>query len=306
MLTFDKHHLVIIGKTLALQLILLLAILFSMWGAQKLYASIDQVSFPESMTVPENAALLSEPEKGVVLIDAVTNRLRYELSSSFGWTANDLLLSKWVLDNRAYRQYGVYVATKMLMDHYSTVIAKLGANDREDQNLYNARMNDFAISPQRWGMFFFPSSESSYEKGLKQVETYKKELLENKAVFNCRTDDVYSAFNLVLGDTIMGYALGLLQNSQDLPFYTLDNRIYEVQGVALVVRDYIKTLYELYPETAGKNNAENMQAALEYLDKIATYNPIYITSSFNSGELIISYLLFAKNRLEDIRDSIRI
>ena len=33
---------------------------------------------------------------------------------------------------------------------------------------------------------------------------------------------------------------------------------------------------------------------------------MYITSSFNSGELIISYLMFTKNRLEDIRDSLRI
>ena len=38
----------------------------------------------------------------------------------------------------------------------------------------------------------------------------------------------------------------------------------------------------------------------------STYDPLYITSKVNSGELIISYVLFAKNRLEDIRNSIRI
>lgn len=138
------------------------------------------------------------------------------------------------------------------------------------------------------------------------MDQYKLELDEGKAVYNCRTDDIYSAFNLVLGETVFGYALGLLQNSQDLPFYTLDNRIYEAQGVMLVVRDYIKALYELYPEIATKNNAANMEEALRYLDLIAEYNPLYITSAFNSGELIISYMLFARNRLEDIRDSIRI
>ena len=104
----------------------------------------------------------------------------------------------------------------------------------------------------------------------------------------------------------MGYAMGLLQGSQDLPFYTLDNRIYEAQGVALVVRDYVAALYALYPDVAGKNNTENMERALQYLDRIATYDPLYITSWVNSGELIISYLMFVRDRLEDIRDSIRI
>lgn len=301
----DKHHFIIAGKTLSIQVILFFAILFVVWGSQKIYAFIDPVTFPRpyEVTVSEG---MSDTDKGAQLIDALTARMRYELNSTFGWSANDILLNKYVLDNRAYRQFGTYVATKMLMDHYSTVIAKLGNNDRENDSLYNARLNYFAISPRRWGILFLPSAEGSYKKGLKLVDQYKRELAEGKAVYNCRTDDIYSAFNLVLGETIFGYALGLLQNSQSLPFYALDNRIYEAQGVMLVVRDYIKALYDLYPEIATKNNEANMQEALRYLDRIADYNPLYITSAFNSGELIISYMLFARNRLEDIRDSIRI
>ena len=61
----------------------------------------------------------------------------------------------------------------------------------------------------------------------------------------------------------------------------------------------------LFP-IAQKNNAENMAAAMQFMNDICTYDPMYITSSFNSGELIISYLMFTKNRLEDIRDSLRI
>jgi len=305
MLKPDRHHVIIAGKTLAIQASLFCSLFFLLWGAQKLYALVDQVSFPEPYQVQVSEGM-SDTQKGSELVDALTARLRYELDSVFGWSANDLLLNKWVLDNRAYRQFGTYVATKMLMDHYSTVIAKLGNNDREDANLYNARLNYFAISPQRWGILFLPSAESSYRKALELVEKYKQELTEGKAVYNCRTDDLYSAYNVILGETVFGYALGLLNNSQDLPFYTLDNRIYEAQGVMLVVRDYVKALYDLYPEIANKNNEANMQEALRYLDLICDYNPLYITSAFNSGELIISYMLFARNRLEDIRDSIRI
>lgn len=39
-----------------------------------------------------------------------------------------------------------------------------------------------------------------------------------------------------------------------------------------------------------------MAAAIEYMNRICTYDPLYITSKVNSGELIISYVLFAKNR----------
>ena len=126
------------------------------------------------------------------------------------------------------------------------------------------------------------------------------------AFANCRTDDLYASLNVVVGQNMLGYALGLLSDAQDLSFATLDNRIYEAQGMVLVIRDFMKALYELYPEIRDKNNEENMRAAMENLNKICVYDPLYITSSFNSGELIISYLMFAKNRLEDIRDSIRI
>ncbi len=300
----EKRHLVIVGKTLAIQILLFVGILFLLWGSQKLYTFIDPVTFPAYQAeIKEN---MTEQEKGATLLTALTHRLSTELDSTFGWTANDILFNRWILDNRAYRQFGSYMATKTLFDHYSTVIAKLGNNDREDNHLYNARLNYLAISPQRWGILFIPSAEGSYKKALSLAEVYKKDLLDGKAVYNCRTDDIYSAFNAILGETVFGYALGLLNNSQNLPFYTLDNRIYEAQGVIYVVRDYLKTMYELYPEIREKNNEENMRAAMHYMDLICNYNPMYITSSFNSGELIISYILFARNRLEDIRDSLRI
>ena len=40
-------------------------------------------------------------------------------------------------------------------------------------------------------------------------------------------------------------------------------------------------------------------------DAICTYDPLIITSTFNCGEVILADLTFAKSRLEDIRNSIR-
>ncbi|MEG2140608.1 MAG: DUF2333 family protein [Bilophila sp.] len=292
----------LVGKTLLVQVCLFFGLLLLAWGAQQGYGLIDKTVFPAAVKI-ESPEKLDEPGKGKVLVDAITNQMRRELDSTFGWSANDLVFNRFLLDNRAYRQYGVYHATKVLMDLYSMHIAKLGMNDRESDFLYTARLNNFAINPRS---FMFPSAEGSYAKGLKLVEQYKASLDTGKGVYNCRTDDLYASFDLVVGENMLGYALGLLQNTQDLSFYTLDNRIYEVQGIVLVVRDFVNALYKLYPEISDKNNADNMASALRYMDLICTYDPLYITSKVNSGELIISYVLFAKNRLEDIRNSIRI
>ena len=125
-------------------------------------------------------------------------------------------------------------------------------------------------------------------------------------MYNCRTDDIYASLQLLVGENMLGYAQGLLENAQDIPFYTLDNRIYEIQGMVLVMRDFLNALYRLYPEIKAKNNEENMAVAMDYMNRICTYDPLYITSTVNSGELVLSYLLFAKARIADIMTSLRI
>lgn len=295
----DKCKIVI--KTLFVQILFFISILFLFWAGNKLYSKIDKTEFPEPMPI-QDVSSLTDLDKGKLVADSIIHQMKYELNSTFGWSINDILFNSYFLDNRASRQYGVYHATKVLMDLYSMHIAKLGSNDKENQFLYSARLNQFAIDPRS---FIFPSAESSYKKGIELVEEYKKSLDNGSGVYNCRTDDLYASFNIVVGENLLGYALGLLQNTQELAFYELDNKIYEVQGIVLVVRDFINTIYSLYPEINNKGNIENMTAAMDYMNRICTYDPLYITAKVNSGELIISYVLFAKNRLEDVRDSIR-
>ncbi len=287
------------------QIVLFLLIILIVWGSQKLYSSIDEVEFPSGYSLMTTVDS-TEKEKGVDLINAITSQLRYELDSTFGWSANDIIFNKFILDNRAYRQYGVYNATKTIVDFFSTDIAKLGSSDKENNDLYSARMNYLALSPSRWGFLFIPSAESSYKEGLKLIDKYTEDLKADKAIYNLRSDDIYNGLNLILGDRLLGYAIGSLQATKEDSFTTVDNKIYEVQGMAIVIRDFFRALYVLYPEMAEKNNQQNYDVALDYLDKICNYNPLIVTTSFNSPELIISYLLFAKNRIEDIKNSIRI
>lgn len=303
MILLNKSRFWQVGRVLLVQALIFFGIIFIIWGSQKLYSMVDETTFPYGYKLEPEMVAKSESEKGKILLQSITFQMQRELGSSFGWSLNDIVFNRFLLDNRANRQLGVYFASKNLIDHYATVIAKLGNNDQENKYLKSARTNHFAINPQK---FWFPSAEGSYKSGLQLLDQYMAGLDSGDSVYNCRPDDIYSAFNLLLGENVMGYALGRLQDSQNLSFHELDNRIYEVQGIALVVRDYVSALYTLYPEVAGKNNEANMERVLEYLDLIANYDPLYITSTVNSGELMISYLLFVRNRLEDIRDSIRI
>lgn len=150
----------IVAKTLFIQILFFVSILFLFWAGNKLYSKIDQTEFPEPMKIQETSSL-SELDKGKLVADSIIHQMKYELNSMFGWSINDILFNSYFLDNRAARQYGVYHATKVLMDLYSMNIAKLGSNDRENQFLYSARLNQFAIDPRS---FIFPSAESSYEK----------------------------------------------------------------------------------------------------------------------------------------------
>ncbi len=300
---FNKQYFVVASRVIITQILIFCAILFILWGSQKLYGIIDTTVFPEPVPVAYTDV---EKEKGLLLSDAVLYRLKNELNSGLGWSANDIIFNSLFMDNRSYRQYGVYNASKAFFDFFATDMAKLGNSARENESLYAARMNYFALSPSRWGVLFIPSAESSYKKGFSLVEQYKKDLQNDKAVYNARPDDIYNMFGLMLSDRLLGYAIGLLQEAQDDVFYDIDNRIYEVQGMVLVIRDVFNTLYTLYPEVTGKGNDENYAAAMGYLNAICTYDPLLITSTFNSPELVLSYLLFARNRIEDIKESIRI
>ncbi len=296
-----KNNMIKASGFVVMQVVFIIAVLLTIVFAQKIYSVIDKTQFELPYQVNTE-----DSNKANAVLNSITNQLQFELDSTFGWSANDFLFNYYILDNRAYRQFGVYVATKVLFDHFSVEFAKLGSADKENDDLYSARMNYLALSPSKWGYLFIPSAESYYSKALELMRKYLADVNSEKATFNARPDDIYSAFELIISDKLIGYAIGLLQNSKDLPFTAVDNNIYEVQGMMLVVRDYFNALYTLYPDVTDKGNTENFNIAMDYLNTICTFDPLLVTKTFNSSEYMISLLIFARNRIEDIKKSIRI
>ena len=193
------------------------------WGVYKGYTLIDPTRFPwfESkintmldQTKPDSA----EDKKGIVLSAAIINRLEEEKDSAFGWSVNDLIVSptRW-LDNRANRQRGVIFATRMLINFFSTNLAKYGKVDAENEFLKEAREKYFAFSEDSW---WFPSTESQYREGIELLRKYEDALAGGKATYNMRSDDMYNMLTFIIGNQFLDQPFGLLVQPNDEVPYT--------------------------------------------------------------------------------------
>jgi hypothetical protein len=285
------------------------------WGVYKGYTLIDPTRFPwfESkihsalnQTKPDSA----EQQKGIVLCAAISNRLEEEMDSAFGWSVNDLIISptRW-LDNRANRQRGVIFATRMLINFFSTNLAKYGKVDAENEFLKEAREKYLAFSEDSW---WFPSTESQYRKGIELLRKYKDALAGGKATYNMRSDDMYNMLTFIIGNQFLDQPFGLVvQPNDEVPYTELDDRIYYTQGVVLALRDFIRTFVDLYPEIKEKGGQENVRIAFRDMEQICTFDPLIVlrgdhdsVTADHRGKMA-RYLISFRERINDLAQSIR-
>jgi hypothetical protein len=285
------------------------------WGVYKGYTFIDAAEFPWfsshihavlDQTKPDSA----DPQKGIALSAALRNRLEEEMDSPLGWSVNDLIVSptRW-LDNRANRQKGVIFATRMLINFFSTNLAKYGTVDAENEFLKAAREKHFAFSEDSW---WFPSTESQYRKGIELMLQYEDALAGGEAIYNMRSDDMYNMITFIISKQFLDQPLGLLIQPNDEVAYTdLDDRIYYTQGVILVLRDFIRTFVQLYPEIKEKGGEDNIRIALREMEQICTFDPLIVlrgdhdsVTADHRGKMA-RYLIHIRERINDLAQSIR-
>ncbi|MGD8492406.1 MAG: DUF2333 family protein [Desulfobacterales bacterium] len=285
------------------------------WGAYKGYTMIDPTQFPWFRSKIQSVLDQVKPDsgeqkKGIALSAAISNRLEEEMASTFGWSVNDLIVSptRW-LDNRANRQRGVIFATRMLINFFSTNLAKYGTVDAENAALKEAREKYFAFSEASW---WFPSTESQYREGIALLRKYEDDLAAGKAVYNMRSDDMYNMLTFIIGNQFLDQPLGLLVQTNDEVAYTeLDDRIYYTQGVILVLRDFIRTFVALYPEIKEKGGEENVRIAFRDMEQICTFDPLIVlrgdhdsVTADHRGK-VARYLISFRERINDLTQSIR-
>jgi len=285
------------------------------WTIYQGYTAIDPTRFPfyeskiHSMleaTKPD----IGENRKGIVLSAAITNRLEAEMNSTFGWSVNDLIISptRW-LDNRANRQRGIIYATRMLINFYSTNLAKYGKVDAENEFLKQSREKHFAFTEDSW---WLPSSEGEYKRGIKLVRAYEDALDSGDAIYNMRSDDMYNLLAFIIGSQFLDQPLGLLvQPDDDVSYTQLDDQIYYTQGVILVVRDLLRTFVQLYPGIKEKGGEDNIRIAFQEMELMCTFDPLIVLrgkhdsmTADHRGKMA-RYLISLRERINDVAQSIR-
>ena len=285
------------------------------WIVYRGYTFIDQTKFPQldaritshlESTIPDSP----EAEKGAALSTAIRNRLQEEMHSSFGWSINDLWISptRW-LDNRANRQRGTIFATRMLVNFFSTNLAKYGKVDAENELLKEAREKRFAFSEDSW---WFPSTEKEYKKGIALMKQYEADLKNGNAIYNLRSDDMYNLLDFIVGAQFLDHPLGLLvQSNEEVPYNKLDDRIYYTQGVILVLRDLLHTFIHLYPDIKAKGGEDNIRIAFREMDRICTFDPLLVLRGHHDSIMAdhrgkgARYLISVRERINDVAQSIR-
>ena len=285
------------------------------WGVYKGYTFIDPAKFPwhgsnMHSILDQIKPDSTESKKGIALCTAIGNRLEEEMDTAFGWSVNDLVIAptRW-LDNRANRQRGVIFATRMLINFFSTNLAKYGKVDAENEFLKEAREKYFAFTEDSW---WFPSTESQYDKGIELLRKYEDALAGGDATYNMRSDDMYNMITFIIGNQFLDQPLGLLVQPNDEVAYTeLDDRIYYTQGVVLVLRDFIRTFVMLYPEVKEKGGEENINIALREMEQICTFDPLIVlrgehdsVTADHRGKMA-RYLIHIRERINDLAQSIR-
>ena len=121
------------------------------WTVYKAYTILDPTRFPDldsniTGLLQKTTSDSTSAQKGAALSTAIRNRLEQEMNSTFGWSINDLMVSptSW-LDNRANRQRGTIFATRMMVNFFSTTLAKYGQVDKENEYLIEAREKHFCL-----------------------------------------------------------------------------------------------------------------------------------------------------------------
>ena len=182
-------------------------------------------------------AVQTFPMAGMAFVDAVIRPLEYELTQRFyGWRPNDILD---FTDNVNNFQLGVLEVTRRSAVILSDRISRTGSTAAFDKNLQNA-MNWFMIKSDR---YWFPSAESKYKDGLKELRTYFNRLEKGEAQFYNRTDNLIPllmAYQDLLGSCDENLVKFKEDDGSTVSFFKADDYFFYAQGVASALHTILK------------------------------------------------------------------
>ena len=238
---------------------------------------------------------LSDYDKGVRGTAFIrTNQILIEQMSG-NWLPNDIIWPTVLLDNMPNFQIGQLEVVRYNIRVLRDNLSRMRTTDKLDpfaEGAFTSLSND----PYKW---LLPSAESKWKLGLKNLDSFYRDLLEGKSHFYPRADNLVE----LLGQyaSLMGGANTRLinaprdidkslaveeqdrENSEgpkmvdiDIPWYNIDDNFYYAQGVAYALYESFKAIrIDFIDILKDKNSVRLVDKILENLDR-CRFEPLIV------------------------------
>jgi hypothetical protein len=217
------------------------------------------------------------PVVGMAFVNAVIKPLDYELNHRFyGWRPNDIAD---VTDNVNNFQLGVLEVTRRSAVNLAERISRTGSAASFDKNLENA-MNWFMIKADR---YWFPSAESKYRDGLKELKIYFNKLKEGRAAFYTRTDNLIpllSAYQDLLGSCDENLIKQKEDDGSPVSTFRADDYFFYAKGVASAMLTILEAIEQDFSIMVSREGGmEVLHHAIESCHHAVEIDPWIVLNS---------------------------
>ena len=228
--------------------------------------------------------LKSAPEiKGVAFVNAAIKPLAYELDERFwGWRPNDIIN---ITDNVNNFQLGVLEVTRRTSVILAERISRTGSSSAFNSHLEHA-MNWFMIKADK---YWFPSPESKYRAGLKELRAYRDELENHRAFFYTRADNLLPLL-MTYEDLLGSCDENLIKRKEDdgteVSFFQSDDYFFYAKGVAsamVIMLEAIEKDFHIIIES--RNGMEVLHHAHVMCETASNISPCIIINGDLDGIL---------------------
>lgn len=241
-------------------------------------AASEQPPAPATEHPVEAVTLTHKPApKGVTFVEATIKPLQFELDERWwGWRPNDLID---VTDNVNNFQMGVLEVTRRTAVALAERISRTGVTDALDPNLEDA-MNWFMVKATS---YWFPSAESKYREGLKELEAYLNRLNSGRATFYTRTDNLIpllSSFEDLLGSCDENLVKQIDEDGSEVSFFSADDYFYYTKGVASAMATVLEAVHHDFLSTLeSRHGTELLHHAIITCQQASELDPWIILDS---------------------------
>ncbi|HSO20821.1 MAG TPA: DUF2333 family protein [Desulfosarcina sp.] len=221
--------------------------------------------------VEADAPAIKPAPKGAAFVEAAIEPLRYELEDRWwGWRPNDIVD---LTDNVNNFQMGVLEVTRRTTVALAERISRTGVTDALDPNLEDA-MNWFMVKASS---YWFPSAESKYREGLKELEAYLNRLKNGRATFYTRTDNLIpllSSFEDLLGSCDENLVKQVNEDGSQVSIFNADDYFFYTRGVASSMATVLEAVHHDFLLTLESRHAtELLHHAIVSCQRAAELDP---------------------------------